>query len=55
MCVRPPVRRFPGGSPRHPFWFGILPLMIPTPPRTLPLSETFDGEPADYTQARSAP
>lgn len=56
MCVRPPARRFPGGSRRHPFRFGILPvrpLTVPSPwaPRPGRLVETFDGEDADHVQA----
>ena len=57
MCERPgrpgPVRRFPGGSRRHPFKFGTLPvrpLSIPTP-RPNRLTPEFDGEPADAEQA----
>lgn len=55
MCMRPPVRRFPGGSSRHPFRFCILPSAIPAPYPIPQLIETFDGEPADYTQVCSAP
>lgn len=56
MCVRPPSRRFPGGSRRHPFRFGTLPirpLAIPTPRPLQPsrLTPWFDGEPADDAQA----
>lgn len=56
MCERPgrpaPVRRFPGGSRRHPFKFGTLPVRPLTVPRPLPpTTPWFDGEPPDAEQA----
>lgn len=54
MCERParlaPVRRFPGGSRRHPFRFGTLPVRPLTIPTPRPAQPWFDGEPPDHVQ-----